>query len=1010
MKTLKSILIMSIFTSQLAYSAISELQPVSFGGGVDYKSDCSEIRNDRSCDESNMISDYLGTAFKRNGSKRYITQAVSTNPVNSTIRVYQSTGATTKKALIMTSWDGIYKSTGDITPYWIKIDSGLAHNQHFSFVAMKNKIIMTGDRLTDPIKQLDITVNTSTPVPLIAFDPSTTSINVNIRAKYNIQSRNYYIAGNVADITAGTTYYPSRLFYSLLDIPSSMTALRYIDYRTDDGEEITGMGELFGRVHIFKPSSIGELSFTILNLIANGGDQILTPIVQGFGLLAPRTLANTGQFYIFLAKDGIRMWDGGRRNRLTVTEESRIISTNIEPVIKDIIRYNTFNNCSGIYYPKKQWYIFSYEDANKFPRGRANSVMIYDLVTGEWHPQKNWNAECFAIQDGITDNGELFYGDSTDGYVYLADREQNQNDARKEISIDNMDSTSTWVGGSGKPEWRNVVEGSASLKMTLSAVESSSSISKSAVIDIGAWSDQTKVTKSDLLEFKVLVTSLTNLTSLRVDLEVNNNINMFDQNFTSVTISSTAIANSSTPWATIGIALSSFPILDNWVNISSEAIPFANTLTFYGIRFVATSPALGCNVYIDDVRVVQGTENPLNSFRTSKQFNYGTSASKRWRQLILSAEKSADSKFFVDVFTDFGQFSKRIEISTSFAKELYVSGLGGRENVSRINSVDFSVIQATESTDRSYSALRPITVDEKFIYGGDHYNNRIVKISKSSMTSSVFVSTFGSFGSGTTTFNVIYQMAVDDGFLYVCDFGNNRVKVHDKNNLKFVNAFGTLGNGATSFHNPSGVAVDDTNLFVANDGNYSISKLNKTTGKYIDSVDLNLSNIGDTTLAVDDRYLYAMHQIVAPSDITYSDIQLEKRNKSDLKLINKVLIRPETAPNYISSYTITGDLGITDDYIYVSFTDDANIIQGGNFFIQKRLKSDFSLVKEYKSKTLQFAIAGNGLSWRAKRQNIVRDLESEGTYIQIKYSDNELDNSMKLYNQSLLVILIPAKE
>jgi len=305
--------------------------PINFGGGLNVGTVCSEIDDSETCDSSNFINDLQGAAFKRNGSRRYVDQAVSSNPVNSLYRAYVSTNAEVRKSLLMTSGDKIYQSSSDANRFWTVLSSNLAPNQTWRWVMMNKIAIGMGDGLTDDVKSFDLITGSMT--NLFNSDGSTTNPNVNLRAKYPIVAQNYLILGNVvvfssrAALTQSATYYPSNIHYSLLARPSSMTISRFIEVRTDDGEEITGLGELNKFVHIFKESSIAELDFTVLNLTALGGDQVLRQIVKGFGLYAPKTLANTGDGYIMGTKDGLRFWDGGRKSRLTLQEESRVLDT-----------------------------------------------------------------------------------------------------------------------------------------------------------------------------------------------------------------------------------------------------------------------------------------------------------------------------------------------------------------------------------------------------------------------------------------------------------------------------------------------------------------------------------------------------------------------------------------------------------------------------------------------------------------------------------------------------------
>ena len=184
---------------------------------------------------------------------------------------------------------------------------------------------MTGDGLVDPIYRFNII--TSSFAQLVDYDGSTES--VRLRAKYVAQKSNYLLLINTLDLTDGTTYYPSRVYYSLLNSTINANAIssyswnRYVDVRTNDGEELTGAEVIFDNVLLPKQSSIHEFSFSVLR--PNTGDQALKELVSGFGVLAPKSFVNTGQFVFFASQDGIRIYDGGRRSRLNVSEESRVI-------------------------------------------------------------------------------------------------------------------------------------------------------------------------------------------------------------------------------------------------------------------------------------------------------------------------------------------------------------------------------------------------------------------------------------------------------------------------------------------------------------------------------------------------------------------------------------------------------------------------------------------------------------------------------------------------------------
>lgn len=980
-----------------SYAEEIKISPsANFGGGLNVGTIASEIADNESPDMNNMISDLQGASFKRKGSRRYISTAISTNPITSMFRAYASTGTNVKKVLLVTSKDRIYKSTTDISPFWVNISSGYFFNAKWSFVQYNNDVIMTNDSLENEIIKYNVIIDSVT-----EFLPSTPT--VRIRGKYLLNSRDQLLIANVvlmsshAMLTSQTTYYPSKIFYTDI-LLSTLATTRSLDFYSDDGESITGLSQKDRMVHIWKPTKIGRLEYTTLAPVPTG-DQILSTIVDGFGLYAPRSLANNGNYYIFAAKDGIRFWDGSQKTRLQVEQESQIVSNKIKSIVERCIRAGTWQNVVGYYYAKKQAYIMSYEDPDRSPRGKNNSILVLDLITGNWYPFKNWLAESFVTFDGHADDGRLLYGDSNDGYVHIVDLPIYFNDSRKEISVHPMDSEVSWTSGTQSTD--RVQEGTASIRMpTLSTTINESSITYMAVLNLGEWYDKTKVTKDDKLFFRVNVDSIPNLISLRIDLEVEHQSSQFDTIFTSVTISSGTMNVSSNTWTTVEVNLSSFPLNPSWLDINIEDQPFADALTFYGIRFVASGTA-GCNVYIDDVRIVQDKENSLNAYRVTKQLDFGTLNKKTFKQIYLNAEIASDGAMNIDILKDFGDFVDTKKISYFFTKDIFVTGFYGGEDLTKINSIDFSAIISTRTLNNSIWAMRPIWADENNIWGGDQRNHRIIKLNKDSFIT--FVSTFGSFGSGTENFNIPYEIDGDDNDLWIIDHVNNRVKVYNKINNQFVKTFGTLGRNTTSYHAPTGIAVDGENAYIGNDGNQNILKITKSTGGLVAFANLDINTIGDISLQVDQENLFCLYNKIDPESIDHIVVILEKRLKTNLELVKRIIVYPENSIAR-STYSVTGTMGQSDDFLYVSFTDDTN--GNGSYYIQKILKEDFSLVRQLKSSTRILGLAGIGYGYKPKRKILQEDLGTFGTFIQLKFyePDNTLDNNIKLYNQAFKLL------
>jgi len=861
---------------------------------------------------------------------------------------------------------------------------------------MRNQVIFTGDGLKDTIKKFDLF--TKEYGDLFSVNPSSSLVFP--KAKYLLQKSNYLLFINCS---SGTTFFPSRVYYSILNEPSSTTYNRFFDIRTNDGEELTGGGVMLNKVNFFKPSSVHEMTATAINLDSLGGDIQLEELVNGFGLKAPRLFENIGLYYVIGSQDSIRLYDGGRRVQLTVTDGSAPISQNIKPLLDKLIKARTYEKMVCKYYKKRGWLMFSYEDPDKFPRGKNNSVIFYDIKNKEWYPICGWLADTFETFDGLGDNGDLVYGDSNDGTVYFADKESAIDNAPKNLIVDTMDSSSTWSGVSNN--YDNVVEGTGSLRMWISPSVVVASMTSIRVMALGEYPDKTRVDKTtssgyygDKLVFKYLTTNTTAITSLRVDLEINDiNGSVFDQNFTSVTLTSATLNARTTFWTTVEIALSSFPMLNEWTAYNSETFPFAKALSYYGIRFAVTGIDVS-SVSIDDIRIVQGI-NPLNFYRFSKLYDFGSVGQKTFGQIVLTTDRQRDSSLSMDIYNDFGNNVSTKKLLPDIPRSLIVVGFTSTASLTEIDDIDFSIKTSTVYDQNNLWPLGGVANNDH-IYMSNFADNSLWKITRHEY---IFVSSYGSIGSGTTNFNVIHQIDLDDsGNIYIVDLVNNRTKIHSQSDLSYISESGSLGLGTDNLHLPTGITCDKTNCYVADEGNARIIKFNKSTFSYTTEVEVDFNSIGDASLDQDESFVYMAYNKISDDVLGYQDVVLEKRFKGNMEVVNRIRLYPQDSVA-LSTYAVMGDIAIRGRYIYIPFTDNEGSLPSATYYIQKRLRSDLSLVKEYKTRRRLFSVIGDAFAHKPATRSEKIDLGTEGRYIQIKYYDEGIDNNVGLVNQTFLI-------
>ena len=814
------------------------------------------------------------------------------------------------------------------------------------------------------------------------------------------------LAANIKDVKVGltnpTTYYDDRVYYSYVLEPSSFAINRFLNISLGDAESISGMtskrGSTIGTniVEIYKQSSIFSLSFTILDPVGEGGTQQITKIAEGFGNITESPPENIGAWDIMFSKDGILQWDGGMLFRANLDAEKVLISRRIKNITDKLISRNSYKNAILKYYPKNNWLIFAYEDPDLSPKGTPNSVMIYDILTGEWWPQKNWVVGSLEVDRGPNGRGILHYGDGMDGYVHVVDDPIDSDDSRKEISLDAMEKTDQWFNAGISTTV--VAVGTASLTLTLTPTVNTSSISRVFVMPMGEWYDKSISSNTDLLSFKINPSSVGYLKDFRIDLEVNDVQNRFDTNFSSIVISSASLTAGSSAWTTIEITLSSFPIASNWIDLAIEDLPFARNSTRFGIRFVATATA-DLTLYFDDIRLVQRTKNPLNPFRSSKQFNLGVLSNKDFHQVVLGREKQRDSGFNIDVFTGIGEFANTVTIDREIPQEIFVCGYNGSTGITKLSSVDLKPLQSTQTVDYDFQNGG---ADNNSIFAFDTLNERMVKFDRSQF--GVVTATFGSFGSGTSNYNFVQEVAVEsnsDGNILLMDHMNHRVKMETKEDFTFVKEYGQLGLNATSFYNPTGLDFDNLSIYVGDDTNQRITKFSLDNFSVQGQANLDINTVGNLSVRCDEKYCYDAYNRGSNLTPYFIDVVLEKRNKGDLSLINRISVLPKDII-VSSTYSLRGSIALHSKYVFISFNDNSS--DAGTFYLQKRLQSDFSLVTEFSTTKRQYGVIGDGLSRESKQKSEKISLGVlQSPFIQLKfYQKDQLDSSFKLNSMAFV--------
>ena len=162
-----------------------------------------------------------------------------------------------------------------------------------------------------------------------------------------------------------------------------------------------------------------------------------------------------------------------------------------------------------------------------------------------------------------------------------------------------------------------------------------------------------------------------------------------------------------------------------------------------------------------------------------------------------------------------GQFGLPTDIAFDHGR-IYVSEYGGNDRVQVFDPHWHKLFEFGRFGDGPGEFSRPqaMIIDDGLIYITDACNHRIAVFT----TEGKWVRNMGSTGSELGQYRFPYGLAEDrEGHLIVCEFGNNRVQMVDKQTGRGLKAWGGAGRQPGQFAYPWGVAVDKRDRVVAVD-------------------------------------------------------------------------------------------------------------------------------------------------------------------------------------------------
>lgn len=178
------------------------------------------------------------------------------------------------------------------------------------------------------------------------------------------------------------------------------TASDYELIRPDDGDEITGIFNLYGILTIAKTNTWQKF-YTDEATSTNWS--ISSPF-SFVGCAAPYSAKNTISGIIYLGRHGLYIFNG---------QNSELISDSVTDVTRDILETN-FNEVAGMYNNNQYFMAYTSDDAGS---GFNDRVLVFDMVRNSYVLDTK-NIDSWVAFEGVDDFGTLYSGSSaTDGEV-----------------------------------------------------------------------------------------------------------------------------------------------------------------------------------------------------------------------------------------------------------------------------------------------------------------------------------------------------------------------------------------------------------------------------------------------------------------------------------------------------------------------------------------------------------------------------------------------------------------
>jgi len=260
---------------------------------------------------------------------------------------------------------------------------------------------------------------------------------------------------------------PNKVYYSNPYIPGYIqqtTNLDYMEIDPDDGDEIIGIPIAMGTMSIMKRNTIrkAHISFASGNWDSGGGFNLQSggpeswyvddPLVFT-GPVAPWSVLQTQVGVLFLGWNHWYQFDGATLTPIVDEfDVSEILSSSYTDVVahysKGVLMFSYANATDGNdYHDRVARYNFFRQKLS------IDTFTRYTAATGV---TKNTGINCFASYDGDDEMGDVYYGDSRDGFVYRAEDTPLWIRWNKKSQLQDSTLDDIYIGGTQDSPWFEV--------------------------------------------------------------------------------------------------------------------------------------------------------------------------------------------------------------------------------------------------------------------------------------------------------------------------------------------------------------------------------------------------------------------------------------------------------------------------------------------------------------------------------------------------------------------------